>query len=349
MNPEFSVEKIRAAVPALLGWYDVNKRAMAWRDEVSPYRTWISEIMLQQTRVETVHGYFERFMEALPDIGALAAADEETLYKLWEGLGYYSRVRNLKKAAEIVVKDFGGFLPEDPENLQKLPGIGAYTAGAIASIAYGLPRAAVDGNVVRVFARFLDIRQDFSDEKGKRALARAIEAAMPPDRCGDYTQALMELGALVCSPGMPHCAHCPIQSMCAGFAAGSAPSLPILPPKKAKKSVRMSVYDLWDEQGNRLLHKRPSKGLLAGLWEPWHTEGWLTEAESKEALQPFELLSLAPLGDYTHIFTHVKWLMRGWRAVVRQVPDGFVRVGPGDQTHALPRAFAALTEKEEKS
>ncbi len=348
--PTFDALKIKCAVPELLAWYAVSKRQMAWRDEVSPYRTWISEIMLQQTRVEAARVYFDRWMAALPSVSAVAEADEELLAKLWQGLGYYSRVRNIKKAAVIIVRDYGGFLPRDVKSLRALPGIGAYTAGAIASIAFGLPEPAVDGNVVRVFSRYLGVYEDTSDEKGKKALAEAMRPAMPPDKCSDFTQAVMELGALVCIPGTPRCGECPLRTACAALRNGDAASLPVLPERKQKRVEKMTVAVLRDEEGNFLLRKRPAKGLLAGLWEFWHIEGKLDEVESKNALQAFSPGDLRSLGEYTHIFTHVRWDMAGYEATVRIPPPGFLRVSPSAlaASYALPKAFGEFLKRAEK-
>ena len=346
----FCTDKMRAAVRPLLEWYDIAKREMAWRECVSPYRTWVSEIMLQQTRVEAVHSYFERWMRALPDVGALAAADEEQLYKLWEGLGYYSRVRNLHKAARIVCHDFGGFLPDNKRDLLSLPGVGEYTAGAILSIAFGKVAAAVDGNVVRVFARYLNIDAVITDDKSKRALGEAIEQVMPPDRCGDFTQALMELGALVCIPGSPRCEQCPLRGLCQGYAAGRQTQLPTLPPKPEKKREEMTVCRLVTPDGDTFLRKRPPKGLLAGLWEPWHCAGYLSEDELREKLagEGIDVHSVTPLGHRHHIFTHKRWEMDGYLVLCTKA-QGFTRVSAEQLSseYALPVAFAGFFERKE--
>ncbi len=340
----FASDKMRPMVSPLLGWYDVSKREMAWRSEVSPYRTWVSEIMLQQTRVEAVRSYFDRWMRALPDIQSLAAADEEELYKLWEGLGYYSRVRNLQKAARIVCSDYGGFLPNDKKTLLSLPGIGEYTAGAILSIAFERRAAAVDGNVIRVFARLLNIDQIISDDKSKRALGAAIEEIMPVDRTADFTQALMELGALICLPGSPNCECCPLQQMCAGRAAGRAASLPTLPPKPEKLRQEMTVCVLKSGE-DVFLRKRGDTGLLAGLWEPWHCNGYLDENALKERLAADGILvrSITPLGHRHHIFTHKRWEMEGYAAECEGAA-GFTRVNPEEfeNEYALPKAFSGF-------
>lgn len=340
----FPKELIKPAIAPLLAWYDACKREMAWRDEVSPYRTWVSEIMLQQTRVEAVRAYFDRWMAALPTVQDLAAADMEQLYKLWEGLGYYSRVRNLKKAAEIVVRDFGGFLPSDEKNLKSLPGIGDYTAGAIRSIAFGLPAAAVDGNVIRVFARFLNIDTVISDDKHKKELAAVLRELSPVGKCGDFTQALMELGALVCLPGAPKCESCPWQSRCQGYGAGRAARLPVLPAKPEKEKIPMTVCVLRHGDGV-FLRKRPDRGLLAGLWEPWHTSGHLSEPQLRQLLaeQGIQIKKLTPLGRRKHVFTHKIWEMEGFTAeCVCDKVEGFTFVKRSE--YALPKAFSPFLE-----
>ncbi len=340
----FSKDRVLPAVTPLLNWYDQNKREMAWRSEVSPYRTWVSEIMLQQTRVEAVRAYFDRWMKALPTVSDLANADSEELAKLWEGLGYYSRVRNLQKAARIVMDDFGGFLPNERKTLLSLPGIGEYTAGAILSIAFGQRAAAVDGNVIRVFARFLDIREIITDDKHKRQLGEMIEAVMPEDRTADFTQALMELGALVCIPAHPRCEVCPWKEMCQGYAHGVAETLPVLPAKAEKKVEKMSVVVICDANANYYLRKRGPKGLLAGLWEPYHCQGYLSAAEIEKHCQAlgWSVQSVEKLGSHTHIFTHKKWVMKGYLLHGKPKGEEFVAVSRENlrDKYALPKAFA---------
>ena len=222
--------------PPLLRWYEQNKRTLPFRTVSTPYRVWVSEIMLQQTRVSAALPYFERFMAELPTVADLAACDPERLHKLWEGLGYYSRVRNLQKAAQIVMEQHGGALPADYDALLKLPGVGAYTAGAIASISFGLPVPAVDGNVLRVFARILNDGRDVTRPDVKKDLTACVMELQPPERPGDYNQALMELGALVCLPGgAPLCSECPLRGLCAARALGVQETLPVKAPPAAKR------------------------------------------------------------------------------------------------------------------
>lgn len=213
----------------LLAWYDASKRILPWRDVHNPYGTWVSEVMLQQTRVETVIPYYHRFMAQFPTVHALAEAPEEAVLKCWEGLGYYSRARNLQAGARQVMAAYGGELPHQVEELLKIKGIGAYTAGAIASIAYGEPAPAVDGNVLRVLSRLQDIRENVAMPSAKRQIEQSVRALIPSERPGDFNQALMDLGARICTPGTPDCASCPLQGLCQGLASGVPEELPVLP------------------------------------------------------------------------------------------------------------------------
>lgn len=274
-------------IPYLLHWFEYNKRILPWREDPTPYHVWVSEIMLQQTRVEAVKGYYDRFLACLPDIKALAEADEETLLKLWEGLGYYNRVRNMQKAARIVVEQYGGELPADYEKIRALPGIGDYTAGAIASIAFGLPYPAVDGNVLRVMSRITCNEEDIAKESTKKKLKEDLTFMLQKERIrscrdaqeekqagdgpgnvyGDFNQSLMELGATVCLPnGKPLCEQCPVMHLCKAFHTGREQELPVKSAVKARRIEHRRVY-LITWEGKVLLHRREKKGLLAGLWE----------------------------------------------------------------------------------
>ena len=260
--------------PALLEWFYENQRILPFRTDPSPYHVWLSEIMLQQTRVSAALPYYERFLAALPDIPALAACEEEKLHKLWEGLGYYSRVRNLQKAAHIVCEQYGGQLPADYDALRALPGIGDYTAGAIASISFGLAVPAVDGNVLRVFSRLYNDPGVITEPPVKRAFTARVMEHQPPEKAGDYNQALMELGALVCVPnGAPLCEQCPLASLCEARRAGTALELPHKAAPKARRIEPVTVVLAEDAEGRFLLQQRPQKGLLAGLWQPLLWEG----------------------------------------------------------------------------
>ena len=336
--------------PALLDWFYQNKRILPFRTDPSPYHVWVSEIMLQQTRVSAALPYYERFLAALPDIPALAACEEEKLHKLWEGLGYYSRVRNLQKAAKIVCAQYGGQLPADYDALRELPGIGDYTAGAIASISFGLPVPAVDGNVLRVFARLYDDARLITDPAVKKAFTVRVMEHQPPEQAGDYNQALMELGALVCVPnGAPLCAACPLHGLCKARAAGTAPTLPRKAAPKARKVAPVTVA-LVESGGNFLIRQRPEKGLLAGLWEPllWEGEA-LTPGELHEKLTAMGLVceaeAIAPLPEAKHIFSHIEWRMTQYAvpAPPQPAPEGTVWASREQlrTEYTLPGAFKA--------
>ncbi len=297
-------------VPYLLHWYERNARILRWREEPKPYYIWVSEIMLQQTRVEAVKGYFDRFLTELPDIKALAEAEEEKLLKLWEGLGYYNRVRNMQKAARVVMEEYGGELPADYGALQKLPGIGSYTAGAIASIAFGIPEPSVDGNVLRVLKRVAASFDDITKEKVKKELEADVRSILPKDRPGDFNQSLMELGATVCLPnGKPLCEQCPVMHLCKAFHQGVELQIPVKPPKKARKVEERTVYVIKQDGEAALeivLHKRADTGLLSGMWELPNEEGHLNEPEVQKR---FPTAEITRLPDGKHIFSHVEWRM----------------------------------------
>lgn len=334
----------------LLAWYHQNRRQLPFREDPTPYHIWVSEIMLQQTRVSAALPYYHRFTERLPTVAALAACSEDELHKLWQGLGYYSRARNMQKAAQLLMAQHGGQLPGSFTELLALPGIGEYTAGAIASIAFGLPHVAVDGNVLRVFSRLLACTDDVSLPKTKKNLAAQVQAQQPSHAPGDYNQALMELGALVCTPGTPHCGGCPLAALCQGFAQGIAASLPMLPPKKPKTELPLCLLILHSPEGQVLLHRRPARGLLAGLYEPLALPGAFTKGEAQmqlEALFPGSVLQEA-LPTAKHVFTHRVWQMYGWQGQLALgcplPPGGAFLLASAQQvqeTYALPGAFKA--------
>lgn len=308
-------------VPYLLDWFDYNARILAWREDPKPYYVWVSEIMLQQTRVEAVKGYFDRFITALPDIKALADVEEEKLLKLWEGLGYYNRVRNLQKAARIIMKDYQGELPADFESLKKFPGIGEYTAGAIASIAFGIPVPVIDGNVLRVTKRIAGSFDEITKASVKKELWQDLILIIPDNRPGDFNQALMELGATVCLPnGKPDCAHCPIMHLCRASKDDTISQIPVKPVKKERRIEDRSIL-LIEYQNKYAIKKRAPKGLLAGLWEFPGLEGKLNKDEVEEKVRGLGLLpmSFTPLGNAKHIFTHIEWHMIGYH--IRLIKD----------------------------
>jgi len=342
-------QEIFAKLPgALLPWYEKNKRTLPWRQDREPYHVWLSEIMLQQTRVEAVKGYYARFLEALPTIGALADCDDDALHKLWEGLGYYSRVRNLKKAAQIVMERHGGVFPREYDAVLALPGIGAYTAGAICSICYDMPRAAVDGNVLRVISRLTDDETPIDLPAYKNSVQQRLEAVYPK-QAGDFTQALMELGATVCGPNRkPDCESCPCRDFCLGASRGTAERLPVKLPKKTRRVEEKTVFILSCE-GRYALVKRADSGLLAGLWQFPDIPGKL---ETQDAMTAVEGMGLKPKQIYRqverkHIFTHVQWDMRGVYLEVAELAGDFIwrTADEIEREAALPTAYRQFWEE----
>ena len=331
----------------LLPWYRQNRRELPWRRDREPYHIWLSEIMLQQTRVEAVKGYYARFLEALPTIAALAECDDDQLHKLWEGLGYYSRVRNLKKAAQAITETHAGRFPESHAQVLALPGIGEYTAGAICSIAFGQKTPAVDGNVLRVLSRLRDDPSPIDLPATKKDVT-AVLAAIYPEEAGDFTQALMELGATLCGPNRkPDCERCPCKGICLGYQRGTAESLPVKAPKKEKRQEDRTVF-IFRCDGRYALEKRPGKGLLAGLWQFPNVSGRL---DTEAALAEAEKLGLAPREIFReterkHIFTHIQWNMKGIYLEVAEATEQFQWFTP-DEIHtqaALPTAFRQFWE-----
>ena len=332
-------------------WYRENRRRLPWRETVTPYRTLLSEIMLQQTRVEAVKPYFERFLASFPDIPSLADADDELLLKRWEGLGYYSRARNLKKCAREVVDRFGGTIPSSVPDLLSLPGIGPYTAGAIAAFAYGKPVAAVDGNVLRVTARITAETGDVLSPAVKGRLTDFVSSLVPAGAASDFGQGLIELGALVCLPNQaPKCEVCPVRALCRAHERGLAETLPVRGKKPVRKLDPRTV--LLVRSGTRtLLRKRPARGLLAGLWEFPNIPGELSEKEALDAVRALGLepIRLRPLEPAKHLFTHIEWRMTGYLVLVAEpdgpLPDGCVMPETDDllARYAIPSAFASYT------
>lgn len=328
----------------LLTWYDKGARILPWRDDPTAYHVWVSEIMLQQTRVSAVLPYYKRFMDALPDIAALAAAEEGTLMKLWEGLGYYNRARNLQKAAQMVMAEYGGTFPEEYEQILLLPGVGEYTAGAIASIAFGKQVSAVDGNVLRVLARITGDEGDVLDAKVKKRFRDCLEQVLPESRCGDFNQALMELGAMVCLPnGAPRCEECPAASFCTARREDSWKNLPVKRKKTPRRKEEKTVFVLLSEKG-MALRRRPEQGLLAGLWEFPNVEGTLEEDGAAAQLARWGLSPAAWMQQLEgrHIFTHVEWWMRCYVLRVKgTLPEGFFWTDRAELARrAVPSAFA---------
>lgn len=346
------MNQIPKSLPSLLlPWYREHMRDLPWRKDREPYHIWISEIMLQQTRVEAVKGYYARFLDTLPNIAALANCDDDLLHKLWEGLGYYSRVRNLKRAALVIMEQYGGRFPESHAEIIKLPGIGAYTAGAICSIAYDLPTPAVDGNVLRVCSRLMNDPSPIDLPETKKSVTAALEAIYPKE-AGDFTQALMELGATICGPNRtPDCCRCPCQSICLAYRAGTTEKLPVKAPKKGKRQEDRTVF-IFRCEDRYALQKRPARGLLAGLWQFPNIAGKLDTLQALAAaqsmgLQPREILREV---ERKHIFTHIQWNMKGIYLEVAAQTGDFLWFTPAEihaQT-ALPTAFKQFWDLEEQ-
>ena len=343
------MEHIFRSLPAaLLPWYGENKRDLPWRKDREPYHVWLSEIMLQQTRVEAVKGYYTRFLQALPTIETLADCDDDRLHKLWEGLGYYSRVRNLKKCANVIVEQHGGRFPVDYEKVLALPGIGEYTAGAICSICFDSPTPAVDGNVLRVVSRLTRDETPIDTPVYKKFVCREL-AKVYPTNAGDFTQALMELGATVCGPNRkPDCEVCPCKAFCESAKTGDGERFPVKMPKKEKRTEERTVFILSCE-GKYALEKRPGKGLLARLWQ---FPNCLGKLETQAALLKVEELGLRPRQllrqvERSHIFTHIRWDMRGIYLEISECAGGFhwLTAEEIDKDTALPTAFRQFWEE----
>lgn len=339
----------------LLAWYDQNRRILPWREEASAYRVWVSEIMLQQTRVEAVKPYFERFINELPNVSALAAAREEQLLKLWEGLGYYNRVRNLQKAAVQVMEQYGGEIPSDYEELLQLSGIGSYTAGAISSIAFGRLTPAVDGNVLRVLSRIRKDPREITDAKVKKEVEEELKLAMSPERPGDFNQAMMEIGACVCIPnGAPKCNLCPFADICLAHLDSEELAYPRKTAKKKRSIEKKTILVIRDAE-ETVIKKRDSKGLLAGMYEFPSIEGHCSAEEVMEYLSDagLKVLRVIPLEDAKHVFTHKEWHMQGYLVRVDELEpaspnektEDWIYIKPEEisRQYPVPTAFAAYT------
>jgi A/G-specific adenine glycosylase len=339
----------------LVLWYERNHRSLPWRDTGNPYHVWISEIMLQQTRIEAVKPKYEAFLKALPDIQALAECEDDRLMRLWEGLGYYSRARNLKKCASVLVRDYEGKLPVEAEVLKKLPGIGPYTAGAIASIAYGQPVPAVDGNVLRVLTRLFGIRDDIRDSDTRKKIEDTLSGVYSlkkkPAFYTSFNQGLMELGEVICVPnGIPHCTECPWKEACQAGNTKTWDVIPYRSPLKKRKILQRTLLIIRDGD-SFLLHKRPETGLLAGLYEFPGEDGWLREEEAlarvrKMGLEP---LRLSHLPEAKHIFTHLEWHMHAYEIRVAEIhteqKKDYVLLNKKELSEkAVPSAFKKYTD-----
>jgi A/G-specific adenine glycosylase len=322
----------------ILTWYDNNKRVLPWRNNKDPYYIWVSEIMLQQTRVQTVIPYFERFLTTLPTIEDLAICDEDRLLKLWEGLGYYNRVRNMQKAAKLIMEQFNGEFPSNQTDLELLPGIGSYTSGAILSIAFNQPFTAVDGNVLRVFARLLEIKKNIKDKDVKKLIKGQVEHIIPENRIDDFNQSLMEIGAIICIPnGVPKCEVCPLKIHCQSFQNKTMNDIP-LKQKKVKTKVEKRTVFLLQYDDKYAVRKRSNNGLLAGMYE------FLNETKHlkvEEASKLFPRSDITILPKSTHQFSHLKWDMIAYRIKVKSMDEKYLwrTKKQLDEQYSIPTAF----------
>lgn len=338
-------DDIDTFIPDLMEWFQKNARDLPWRKTTDPYCIWISEIMLQQTRVEAVKGYYRRFLEALPTILDLAQAEEDLLLKLWQGLGYYNRVRNMQTAAKTIVETYNGIFPNTYKEIRSLKGIGDYTAGAVASIAFGLPNAAVDGNVLRVMSRLFADAQDIAAAKTKVYWKEILEEMMPKDQPGQFNQALMELGACICLPnGDPLCHKCPVRPYCMAYQKNAIDFYPVKSQKNARKMQQLSVFFLVNDRNEIALHKRGEKGLLAGLWELPNIPADISAPAvfSQWGIHQADI-SILPL--HKHIFTHIEWHMEPYFVRVKEFGETpFIWVTPlqAEKKYALPSAFQKI-------
>lgn len=365
-------EKIETFQETFLTWYHKEKRNLPWRATNDPYAIWISEIMLQQTRVETVIGYFYRFMEQFPTIQDLAEAEEQKLLKVWEGLGYYSRARNLKAAAQQIVVEFDGKMPNSIEEIRSLKGIGPYTAGAIGSIAFGLPEPAIDGNVMRVVSRLFCIEADIAKASSRRPFDEAMRTIISPDEPGEFNQALMDLGSRICTPTTPKCEECPISQYCLAYAENRQTDFPV----KSKKAKPKDVYYIAgaiEDQGSFLLVQRPETGLLASMWhfplvevtkEQYEAlqRTWAKEEQlqldliaEEDALEIFPDLPVVwqkrHFGEITHIFSHLKWhvlLFYGRKRGELTLQDSQWAAKESFQNYVFPKPQQKLVEQLKK-
>ena len=333
-------------VEPLLRWYEQNKRPLPWRQDREPYHIWISEIMLQQTRIEAVMGYYARFLDSLPDVKSLSEIDDDALMKLWEGLGYYSRARNLKKAAIMIMQEHGGKFPTTFGELKKLPGIGEYTAGAIASICFDEKVPAVDGNVLRVISRVQDSRENVLLPEVKKSVAKKLTSVMPA-QSGAFNEALMELGELVCLPnGAPLCDTCPLKAHCTACQKNLTAEIPVRVKAVKRRREDRSVFIITSPDGKLAIEKRPEKGLLSGLYQLPNTDGFHDDDALKAILSDHALspLSVTFVKEAKHVFTHIDWYMKAYRVEVSHSNDLYLWVTEDElkSAYPLPTAFQKL-------
>ncbi len=336
------IELMKKIPGLIIQWYQQNKRDLPWRKEKTPYQIWISEIMLQQTKIKSVKRYYNRFLKELPNIQALAEVEEEKLLKLWEGLGYYNRARNLKKAAHIIKENYDGNMPKTYEELIKLPGIGEYTAGAIASIAYNQKVPAVDGNVLRVISRILGSKKDVLEMKNKKEFAQKIKAIMPK-QAGDFNEGLMELGELICIPnGYPFCNICPLKEICVAKKENLVAEIPVRNQKIKRRKEEKTVF-LLRFKNKIAIQKRTNEGLLAGMYEFPNINQKIKNKQIESVLENWKLIGnrIKKIGTHHHIFSHIEWNMVGYEIQVKNINSEFIWVKKEDilKKYPIPGAF----------
>ena len=344
-------DKLADIVIPLTDWYRKNKRDLPRRHNPDAYRVWVSEIMLQQTRVEAVKGYYDRFLKALPTVKDLAEAQEDKLLKLWEGLGYYNRVRNMQKAAQQIMVDYHGIFPDTYEEILKLKGIGNYTAGAISAFAYGIPKPAVDGNVLRVISRIIGSYEDIMKQSVRKKIETALEGIIPENAASDFNQGLIELGAIVCVPnGEPKCEECPVKEMCVAHKEDLTAEIPVKKKAKARKIEDRTVL-IFKDDDKIAIRKRPAKGLLAGLYEFPNLDGHLSMDEVTEYSKNIGLMPVRvqKLPEAKHIFSHIEWHITGYEVIVDELEKtnekGFLFIHPEQikKEYSIPSAFEKYT------
>lgn len=344
-------DELADIVTPLTDWYRKNKRDLPWRHNPDAYRVWVSEIMLQQTRVEAVKGYYDRFLKELPTVKDLAEAQEDKLLKLWEGLGYYNRVRNMQKAAQQIMIDYNGTFPDTYEEILKLKGIGNYTAGAISAFAYGIPKPAVDGNVLRVISRITGSYEDIMKQSVRKKIETALEAIIPENAASDFNQGLIELGAIVCVPnGEPKCEECPVKAMCVAHKENLTAEIPVKKKAKARKIEDRTVL-IFKDDDKIAIRKRPAKGLLAGLYEFPNLDGQMSMDEVTEYSKTIGLMPVRvqKLPEAKHIFSHIEWHMTGYEVIVDELEKtnekGFLFIHPEQikKEYSIPSAFEKYT------
>lgn len=343
------MRELEEIVEPLLEWYQENRRELPWRKDKNPYHVWISEIMLQQTRIEAVKRYYARFMEELPKIRDLAEISEEKLLKLWEGLGYYSRARNLKKAAQKVMEEYDGVMPKSYENLLTLPGIGEYTAGAIASICFDEKVTAVDGNVLRVVSRVIGSKKDVLLPETKKEIEGLLKEVLP-EQAGSFNESLMELGEIVCLPnGVPECEKCPLNKACVAYKEGLTEEIPVRIKKVKRRKEEKTVLLMISSNQKMALRKRTEKGVLFGLYELPNCSGFLEEDGVKQFCQEqgLEVEEIQALGDTKHVFTHIDWIMKNYLVRIKNENKEMIwsSIDELNEKYALPTAFQKIFKK----